>query len=596
MNDLSPIGSHLGKYEIKGEIGRGGMGSVLLGYDPLLDRQVAIKVLAPHLVWETEFVERFLREARAAARLKHPNIVTIHDVGHEGSWYYFVMEYLAGDTLATCLQSRGALPVEEVLAILHPLGAALDYAHYRGVVHRDVKPGNVILGADGMVTLMDFGIARAAQEARMTGTGTIMGTPEYMSPEQARGMGTDARTDQYSLAVVAYQMLSGQVPFQAESTLSLIYKVVHEAPPPLAERRPGLPPAAEAVLDQALAKEPGARYPTVLAFVTALEEALLGHPVVVEAPGTVIAEKEGATAASLTLSPTAQAIAVTQAPAKAQAPAPASRRAISPYVWILGGLAAVVVLAMGGLALALAVAMRGSSTLPASQPGGQPTAAPQAIAVADSPSPSATAQPTPTPVSTPTPPPTDTPVPLPSNTPLPSPTATPLPSPTATPTPAPPPTATAKPATSAPTATQAPAVASGQFTLLKPVAPDNSTQGSTVFEWQWGSPLAGGQGFEVRVWREGEPPKGVHNAVEDNKNGNVMALGNNAYRLTVDISQAAGVQGRSGDYLWAVVLVQVSPEYKDLGIQSPPGHLRFDVGGGGGNGGGDKGGGSKPTY
>ncbi len=301
MNNVpSLVGSHLGKYEIKAEIGRGGMGSVYLGYDPLLDREVAVKVLAPHLVWDHEFVERFLREARAAARLKHPHIVTVFDVGQEGGWYYFVMEHLAGETLAARLQAQGALPAEEAMSILRPLAAALDYAHYRGIVHRDVKPGNVILGPEGQVTLLDFGIARAAQEGRLTGTGTVVGTPEYMSPEQARGMTVDARTDQYSLGVVAYQVLCGQVPFQADSTLALMYKIVHEPPPPLSQYRPDLPAEVGVALEQALAKEPGARYLSASTFVEALGRALAGSTAKTEAAAPaskmVVTPAEGATA------------------------------------------------------------------------------------------------------------------------------------------------------------------------------------------------------------------------------------------------------------------------------------------------------------
>jgi hypothetical protein len=300
MDSPSLVGSHLGKYEIKAELGRGGMGSVYLGYDPLLDRQVAVKVLAPHLVWDHEFVERFLREARAAARLKHLNIVTVFDVGQEAGWYYFVMEHLAGETLAARLQAQGALPAPEAMSILRPLAAALDYAHYRGIVHRDVKPGNVILGPEGQVTLLDFGIARAAQEGRLTGTGTVVGTPEYMSPEQARGMSVDARTDQYSLGVVAYQMLCGQVPFQADSTLALMYKIVHEPPPPLSQYRPDLPAEVSVALEKALAKEPGARYACTSAFVEALGHALAGSTVKAEATApageTAVTPVEGATA------------------------------------------------------------------------------------------------------------------------------------------------------------------------------------------------------------------------------------------------------------------------------------------------------------
>jgi Tol biopolymer transport system component len=277
MNNL--VGTRLGKYEIQAEIGHGGMGAVYRGYDPLLDRYVAVKVLAPHLVWEKGFVERFLREARAAARLKHPNIVTIYDVGQEGGSYYFVMEYLEGQTLTEVIRQQGPLPPDEVLSILQPLAEALDYAHYQGLVHRDIKPGNIIVGPGGQATLTDFGIARAAQETRLTGTGTLVGTPQYMSPEQVKGLTVDGRSDLYSLAVLAYEMLRGQAPFQAEITPALLYKVVHELPPPIRQARPDLPAEVEGVLAKALAKEPGERYATVSAFVDTLGRALAGEEV-----------------------------------------------------------------------------------------------------------------------------------------------------------------------------------------------------------------------------------------------------------------------------------------------------------------------------
>ena len=189
------VGSQLGKYQIQTEIGKGGMGQVFLGYDAMLERQVAIKVLAPHLVWETGFVERFLREARAAARLKHSSIVTIYDVGQEGNNYYIVMEYLEGPTLAQLIGQRGPQSSKIALPILGQLAGALDYAHSCGLVHRDVKPGNVIVSPSGHVTLTDFGVARAAQESRLTSTGSLVGTPQYMSPEHAQGEEVDYRSD-----------------------------------------------------------------------------------------------------------------------------------------------------------------------------------------------------------------------------------------------------------------------------------------------------------------------------------------------------------------------------------------------------------------
>jgi len=279
ISKSSLIGAQLGKYEIQAEIGRGGMGAVYRGYDPDLERSVAVKVLAPHLVWEKEFVQRFLREARAAARLNHPHIVTIYDVGQQGERYYFVMEHLEGQTLTELIHQRGPLAPDEALALLRPLAAALDEAHRAGLVHRDVKPANVIVSPTGQVKLTDFGIARAAQETRLTDTGAIVGTPDYMSPEQAKGLAIDARSDQYSLAVAAFEMLSGEAPFQADSTLALLHKIVYEPPPPISRLQPHLPAGVEAALEKALAKEPGERYDTAGEFVETLARALAGEKI-----------------------------------------------------------------------------------------------------------------------------------------------------------------------------------------------------------------------------------------------------------------------------------------------------------------------------
>lgn len=287
------VGRRLGKYEIRAEVGRGGMGTVYLAHDPLLQRRVALKVLAPHLAGEPDLIERFLREARAAARLKHPNIVTIYDVGQEGSTYYFVMEYVDGPSLARALAQRGPMSPGGALRLLRPLASALDYAHGQGLVHRDVKPGNILLDPRGEPALGDFGIARAAQDSRLTTTGTLVGTPEYMSPEQARGDEVDHRTDLYSLAIVAYEMLGGRSPFAGTTPHGVLYRQVHEAPPPLRQPRPGdpaWPAAVDGVLQKALAKEPGQRYETAGAFVEALARALgaaqpaAGQGTVVPAP------------------------------------------------------------------------------------------------------------------------------------------------------------------------------------------------------------------------------------------------------------------------------------------------------------------------
>ncbi len=470
MENNNLINTTLGKYRIDFEIGRGGMGTVFRGYDPDLHRYVAVKVLAPHLAWDEMFVERFLREARAAARIKHPNIVTIHDVGQQAGWHYFVMEFLEGRSLTQLIEQQGSFRPQQVLAILRPVASALDFAHHNGLIHRDIKPGNIIVGPRGHVTLTDFGIARAAQETRLTGTGMIVGTPEYMSPEQAQGLTVDARSDQYSLAVVAYEMLSGEVPFKADSTLALMYKVVHEPPPPISQARPDLPAGVQPTLERALAKEPGARYPTVTACVETLEQALAGVKAVAVAAPAVAA----APAAERSISVREPAIS----PPPAHAAAPVARPTRQPardrsrmVIWGVG---------VAGMAVATLALLVACWFLVLGSGGGKATPTPRGeervteTAVPDStvtrtatapPSstPTRTRQPTFTPTGTPTRTPSRTPSRTPTRTPtrFPSrtptamaPTSTPLPTATNTPTRVPP-TATQPPPPS-PTATQPP--------------------------------------------------------------------------------------------------------------------------------------------
>jgi formylglycine-generating enzyme required for sulfatase activity len=268
------IGGRLGKYEIRSEIGRGGAGIVYRGYDPDLNRDVAIKVLSPLLAQNQAVVERFRREARSAAQLDHPNIVTIHDVGKDGDWHYFVMRYLEGETLTEVIRRRAPLPPEDVLSILRPLAQALDYAHSQGLVHRDVKPSNIIVGPTGHVTMTDFGIALAAFEKRITATGAIVGTPDYMSPEQVEGLEVDGRSDQYSLGIIAYEMLSGQLPFEGTGPGNLLYKIVHEKTPPIGLIKSDLPKPVGKVLEQVLAKKAKDRFVTTGYFVEVLDRAI----------------------------------------------------------------------------------------------------------------------------------------------------------------------------------------------------------------------------------------------------------------------------------------------------------------------------------
>jgi len=254
------------------------MAVVYKGYNPALQRTVALKILQPGLTADQEFVRRFAREAQTAANLKHPNLVIIHDVEQQEvdgiAIHYIVMEFLPGRTLQEEIRQQGALPLDRVIAITRALADALDYVHQRGLTHRDIKPSNVMLSPDGHVTLMDFGIVKAAAGVRMTQEGVRIGTPEYMSPEQVRGDEIDHRSDIYSLGIVIYEMLTGRLPFQATSPHSVLYCHVHETPPPPSRYRSGLPPAVDKVILRALAKRSKQRFQTARQLAEALEDAI----------------------------------------------------------------------------------------------------------------------------------------------------------------------------------------------------------------------------------------------------------------------------------------------------------------------------------
>jgi serine/threonine-protein kinase len=264
-------------YDISSELGRGGMGIVYRAKDRRLKRTIAIKVLPPELAYRGEIRTRFLREAETAAQLSHPNIVPIYSVDEKDGIVYFVMACVDGVNLARKLHEQGRLPVAEVRRILKEVGEALAYAHARGVIHRDIKPDNILLDAEtGRAMVTDFGIARAVQEgdARLTATGVAIGTPAFMSPEQAAGdREIDGRSDLYSLGVVAYQMLTGDLPFSAASTASMLMKHLTERAVPVEHKRPEVPPDFAATVMTLLEKEPERRFPSASSFVLMLETA-----------------------------------------------------------------------------------------------------------------------------------------------------------------------------------------------------------------------------------------------------------------------------------------------------------------------------------
>ena len=254
------------------------MGVVYRALDPAINRPVAIKTIKLAEITDPaergRLHERLVREAQSAGILSHPGIVTVYDVGEEGDITYIAMEFVSGSSLEKLLLAPVAPEPQTVVGILQQTAAALDYAHKKGIVHRDIKPANVMLDEDGSAKIADFGVAKIAQSQQMTQTGMVLGTPNYMSPEQVQGKSVDGRADQFSLAVVAYEMLTGEKPFAAETLTTVLYKIVSEEPLPPQHLNPSLGWAVAMVLNRALAKDPAKRYPTCSEFVTALEAAL----------------------------------------------------------------------------------------------------------------------------------------------------------------------------------------------------------------------------------------------------------------------------------------------------------------------------------
>ncbi len=268
-----------GRYRVEGRLGVGGMATVHLAFDQRLERYVALKLLAEHLADDPTFVSRFRREALAAARLVHPNIVQVYDFGFDESHHqhFIVMEHVQGHSCAELLRDRGHLEVDETVEDVGQACRGLDYAHRNGVVHRDVKPGNLLVADSGAVKLADFGIARAIDQSSITQVGSVLGTAAYLAPEQARGEEAGPRADIYSLGVVTYQLLSGRLPYEATSLSELALKQQREYPISLDELNPSVPPELAQAVALALALDPESRPPNTMVFAEALRNGLRGR-------------------------------------------------------------------------------------------------------------------------------------------------------------------------------------------------------------------------------------------------------------------------------------------------------------------------------
>jgi tRNA A-37 threonylcarbamoyl transferase component Bud32 len=264
-----------GRYELEELIGTGGMSSVYRAHDRLLERKVALKILHHQYSADEDYVERFRREARSVATLSHPNIVTVIDRGEDDNRQFIVFEYIEGENLKRLIQRDGRVPVATALELAMQIARGLSFAHQQGLIHRDVKPQNVLLNGNGQAKVTDFGIARSLDVKHgMTQTGTVLGTSDYIAPEQAQGQPVDEHTDVYSLGVVLYEMLLNEVPFPGENFVAVAMRHINEEPPSIRERRPDVPPRVEAAVHRAMAKDPQARFQTMGDFCGELETCL----------------------------------------------------------------------------------------------------------------------------------------------------------------------------------------------------------------------------------------------------------------------------------------------------------------------------------
>jgi serine/threonine-protein kinase len=337
------------RYRVEARIGQGGMAEVFRGFDPVLNRTVAIKVLLPQFARDAGFVARFRREAQAAARLNQPNIVGVYDTGADGDRQYIVMEFVEGRTLAEFLAGGRRLTPMQSVEMTQKIASALGSAHTQGIVHRDIKPGNVMVTREGTVKVMDFGIARMQTDITAPQTSSVIGTPTYLSPEQAQGHSVDARSDLYSLGCVLYELLAGRPPFTGDTPVAIAYKQVNETPVPPSTHNADIPPRLDAVVMKSLAKNPANRYQSAEEFSADLERVKQGQDV--EATPLMAAGVGG------------DATQVIARPAPTQVLSPPEEEGSSRKVWlgVLIGVLIFALLAAGGYLIGQAISNKNAA-------------------------------------------------------------------------------------------------------------------------------------------------------------------------------------------------------------------------------------------
>lgn len=560
-----------GRYRLLRPLGTGGMASVYMAEDLRLGRRVAVKILHPQFASDPAFVARFEQEARMAAALSHPSLVQVYDVGHDGDRYYIVMEYIDGETLKSLIAREGALPVPRALALISGVLGALAFAHAHNLIHRDIKAQNILLTPDGDVKVTDFGIARelnGAAARTLTVTGMVIGTVQYFAPEQAQGRPAVPQSDVYAAGIVLYEMLTGKLPFDAENPMAVAMQQINQAPTPPSRLNAAIPPAVEAIVLTALAKNPANRYATANDMKAAIDaargSASAPTRLATRATAAVGAGASGPPPPGTTRTPTRPTPQVTRRNA---AVAPAGRNA-QRLLWLVAALLVIVLAAIAGFyfsggsfpgfgSTATATPTPTETALPSPTSTAAPTHTPKPIVVIPpaTHTPRPTHTPTPRPTHTPTAPPTDTPAPTDTptrvpetatNTPAPTATATApptdTPAPTATDTPQPTPvvptqTPTSAPSTAAPTDTTLP------LTPTATLTPPNSGAPSIQF-----APARAAPGDIVTVVGTGWPDNAVVTLTTDFGSGtqelaNPISVSNNGFStvITLPADAAAAV-------------------------------------------------------